>query len=230
MGTTANGGRASRARARRHVVIALAAFAATRARAQHQPPSIDRPRLLRITMRRDRPAGIDTGARAPGGAVVVDSRRAEADPAPADTARTIGTREQTMRVLEGARTVIDLESAIPLSFRHFAVGAPGVEEVRGTITYDGVVRFALRPRLAGDTVTLELEPQEDVVLAQPSQRGRLVATVRGRLGEWLAVGGADLRDEPDDRGAAGALRARTRPRTDQRGVWLKVDVDEERSR
>ncbi len=44
-------------------------------------------------------------------------------------------------------------------------------------------------------------------------RAQLSTTVRGRLGEWIPVGGADVREQ------TGSASHST-----QRGVWLKVDA------
>jgi hypothetical protein len=75
-------------------------------------------------------------------------------------------------------------------------------------------------------VVLELEPQDGAILTETGERGRLSTIARGQLGDWIAVGGADLREETD----AGALHAQTRPTTDQRGVWLKVDLADDGAR
>jgi hypothetical protein len=76
-------------------------------------------------------------------------------------------------------------------------------------------------------VTLDIEPQEDTVVLESGERWRLSTTALGRLGDWIAVGGAELRRENHLAEARdGTLQARTRPATDQRGVWLKVDLEE----
>jgi len=45
--------------------------------------------------------------------------------------------------------------------------------------------------------------------------------VRGRLGEWIAVGGAQV---SEDRRERGVLSAGAEQRSSQRGVWLKVEA------
>lgn len=50
-------------------------------------------------------------------------------------------------------------------------------------------------------------------------------TAQGRLGDWIAVAGADLREESHTAASAGTLHAQTRPLTNQRGVWLKVELE-----
>jgi hypothetical protein len=46
--------------------------------------------------------------------------------------------------------------------------------------------------------------------------------VQGRLGEWIAVGGADVREDLSNSGTPQSSRGTER---NQRGVWLRVEVD-----
>jgi hypothetical protein len=112
-----------------------------------------------------------------------------------------------------------------MTFRHFSIGSQGLDEVRGTVTYDAVVEFMVRPRVQGRAVVLEIEPAEGPVLTGARERGRLLMTAQGGLGDWIPVAGADLRDDSRTTASAGALRAQTRPVTNQRGVWLKVELE-----
>jgi hypothetical protein len=191
--------------------------------------TLDRqPRWLTLAVRQDPPPILSPDARKPHGPATVDSRSASAarnDGAAWSTRAQ--SSEQTIRVLEGSRAAIRFQAAVPMTFRRFLFGHQAVEEARGVVTYDALVQFLVRPRLAGDAVTLEIEPQEDTVFVESGERWRLSNTARGRLGDWIAVGGAELRSEnnvvqaPD-----GTLQAQTRPATDQRGVWLKVDLED----
>lgn len=193
---------------------------------------IDRPpRWLTLSVRQDRPVPAATTAEAPNGAVTLDSRDAAAPPAAgaAHTTRTL-PREQVLRVLEDARAPVRIETAVPMVFRHFALGARGIEEVRGTIAYDAIVRFVVRPRVTGGAVTLELEPLDSSILADSGMQGRLATTASGRVGDWIAVGDADGRDDAAANATSNQLRAQTRPTTDQRGVWLKVELEPEPAR
>jgi hypothetical protein len=186
--------------------------------------------MLRMTVRRHPPLVLPSPQRKPHGPAVIDSRADTAATPIADGGRTTGTGpiEQVLKVREGSRTLLQFEAAVPMTFKHFAVGTRGVEEVRGVVSYDTLVDFVLRPSVAGTTVTVEIEPREGAVLTDAGERGRLVTSSRGRLGEWFAIGGADLRDPLESR--TDSARARTRPVTDQRGVWLKVEVEAEGTR
>lgn len=207
----------------RRAVLALFALAAGAARAQRAAP-----RWFTITVRQDRPPPDRVNTPTRHGAVVVDSRSGAA-PARSEGSRVMQTAPsvQNVRVQEGGRTLIQFETAVPMTFRRFSLGTNRVDEVRGTVTYDALVQFVVRPRVTGGTVTLDLEPQDGSVLTDSSERGRLSKTVQGRLGEWIAVGDADLRDQDAAPHAslAGTARARTLPQTDQRGVWLKVELE-----
>jgi hypothetical protein len=69
-------------------------------------------------------------------------------------------------------------------------------------------------------VTVELAPEQAEIVAGAVERAQLSTTVRGRLGEWIAVGGADVRDESR---SGGVLSSAQRAQTGRRGIWLKVD-------
>ncbi|MFZ5538538.1 MAG: hypothetical protein ACOY5V_02210 [Pseudomonadota bacterium] len=186
--------------------------------------TLDRaPRELVITVRQDREA--ESGERAVGadGSVTISNRRVygNVDVEAAD-ARTIGTRsaEQRIRVLEGGRAYIAIGTAIPMSFRQFVVTPQGLTELRGTVHYDAVTGFHAQPQIVGDMVTVELAPEQSEIVAGAVERAQLATTVRGRLGEWIAVGGADVRGEWQ---SSGLLSSGQRAETNRRGVWLKVE-------
>ncbi|MFN3566817.1 MAG: hypothetical protein ACK4V1_12640 [Burkholderiaceae bacterium] len=187
--------------------------------------TLDRaPRELVITVRQDREA--ESGERAIGadGSVTIRNRRVYGDVnVEASDTRTTGTRsaEQRIRVLEGSRAYIAVGTAIPMSFRRFVVTPQGLTELRGTVTYDAVTGFHAQPQIAGDMVTIELVPEQSEIVAGAVERAQLATTVRGRLGEWIAVGGADVRGESQ---AGGMLWSGQRAETNRRGVWLKVEV------
>ncbi len=187
--------------------------------------TLDRaPKQLMITVRQERADESATRIVGADGSVTFTTRRitGSAGAAAAD-ARTVGTAEatQTIRVLEGGRAYIAIGTSIPLTFRRWVVDANGVTEARGTVFYDAVTGFHVRPQLAGDVVTLELAPEQASFSGGPLERAQLATTVRGRLGEWIAVGGADMRA---DAGASGAGSAANSAQSAQRGVWLKVDA------
>lgn len=92
-------------------------------------------------------------------------------------------------------------------------------EAQGTVFFDTVTGFHARPRLLGDLVTVGVAPEPSSFGDGTPERARLWATVRGKPGEWIAVGGADARTDAHSIDVFSAHSA-------QRGVWLKVDADE----
>ncbi|MFP5504565.1 MAG: secretin N-terminal domain-containing protein [Gammaproteobacteria bacterium] len=86
--------------------------------------------------------------------------------------------------------------------------------------------FYALARTHGDQVTVDISPQREVL--DPHGSGRiqttaLVTTVRGRLGEWLELGGT--REERRQEG--GGLLRSTRSKDDtQQTLWMKVEAVE----
>lgn len=86
--------------------------------------------------------------------------------------------------------------------------------------------FYALARTSGNEVTVDVSPQREIL--DPHGGGRirttaLVTTVRGRLGEWLELGGT--REERSHEG--GGLLRSTRGKDDtQQTLWLKVEAVE----
>lgn len=188
------------------------------------------PRALRITVSQQREDTVDTQQRRIDGSVVIDSRASSARIGiGAGNEHGVGTRAatQTIQVLEGGRALISFGVAIPFTFRRYLLDAGGgaATEFAGTAFYEAVTGFAVRPLLNGDQVTLELAPVDATITARGVERSQLLTRVQGRLGEWIALGDADLREQAQTSGAgadAHSLRA------SQRGVWVRVEATEAR--
>ena len=185
---------------------------------------LDRPpRQLEITVRQARADEQMQRARQADGSVVVSSSGASGSATvQAGNSRTTATRSvgQTVRVMEGTRALIAFGVAIPFTFRQYAVTAQGLTEIAATSYYEAVSGFAVRPLLAGESVTLELSPADAQLGPRGPERTLLMTRVQGRLGQWLALGDADL-SEQAQRGAIAATDARSG--ASQRGVWVKVE-------
>jgi type II secretory pathway component GspD/PulD (secretin) len=187
---------------------------------------LDRPlRQLTISLRQDRAAEETQRSIGADGSVTITSRRVEgAGQIEARNSRSLSTQDatQTIRVLEGGRAWIAMGTAIPFTFRQYVVTAQGLTEMLGTVYYDAVTGFHVRPTLAGDVVTLDLAPEQSTVTVRGVERAQLSTTVQGRLGEWIAVGGADVRE---DRSTSGILSSGQGVERNRRGVWLKVEAE-----
>jgi hypothetical protein len=90
--------------------------------------------------------------------------------------------DQRIQVLEGRRA-------------HIATGASRPLELRdGTLIQDIATGFDVIPRLAGDTVLLEIAPQRAVagsVVRGSVQVQRASSVIRAQLGEWVELAGVD---------------------------------------
>ena len=166
--------------------------------------AIDRPlRRLQISVRFDEALdaasqGVEASGRI-GNRARVDVR--------AQDSRSSGTErvDQRVQVLEGGRAFIMTGQSVPMPI------------TRDTMVIREIATgFEAMPRLAGDTVLLDIAPRRETL----DQQQHLATTVRARLGEWFEVGGGATSTERDDRGIASASRSRS---TESRRVWLKVE-------
>jgi hypothetical protein len=209
--------------------LILRASPANRAQIRQLIAALDRPpRQLLISVRQDRAS--DSAQRALGadGSVVIGTQGSGGSlRIQGSNERSVGTQAttQTLRVVEGGRAWLAMGSAVPFTFRRWVLTPQGVTEVLGTVYYEAVTGFYVRPRLAGEQVTLEIEPEQSTVTVRGGERAieraSLSTTVQGRLGEWIAVGGADVRE---DRSNSGLLSSERGVERNRRGVWLRVEA------
>ena len=103
---------------------------------------------------------------------------------------------QQVQVTEGNVATINVGYSVPVVVRGAVRDSHGgrmVERWVETVEYRDILSgFSVRPQLAGDTVTLQVDPQHDT----PGRYGRgssevqrVATTVSGRLGEWIDLGG-----------------------------------------
>ncbi len=182
------------------------------------------PRQLLISVRQDRAAESTERQLSGSGSVTYSTRTITGrGVVNARDERTVGTRnlEQTVRVLEGASARLTMGVAVPFTFRRWLPQADGGWiDTRQTVFYEALTGFQVRPTLAGDLVTLEITPEESTVQGTTPERMRVATHVQVRLGEWVALGGADARSEQT---TSGLLSQGTEAHTSQRGVWVKVE-------
>lgn len=131
---------------------------------------------------------------------------------------------QRVQVVEGGSAFIQVGSSIPVPFTQFAAGPRGAVVSQGTEYRDIGSGFYARPRVNGNQVTLDISPQKESL--SDTQYGeirtaRLVSTVRGRLGEWMELGGSGYSEQVGERGI---IRYGTRDVQSQRRLWVKVDL------
>jgi len=167
-------------------------------------------RRLMITVRHDNRA--DGGSAGAAGSRVWSTRGSATD-----------RGSQQVQVVEGGRALIAVGTSFPVPFEEFAVGPLGAAVSRSVVYRDIASGFYARPQLSGERVTLEISPrQESLSRVEPGvvHSARLSTTVSGRLGEWIALGGANL-----DTGAerSGGTTLSTRAGQQVRRILLKVE-------
>lgn len=147
---------------------------------------------------------------------IIDSRQVSRD-----------STAQTLQVLEGSTAFIRIGESRPVRSRQVVrtvVNGQIVDRVvEGTEYRDASTGFSVLPRLQGDIVTLDINPQRDSFDDQ--RRGtvnvqRVTTTVSGRLGEWIDLGAVG--DSRSDERSALLGRSSTRAE-EQRGVQVRVE-------
>lgn len=163
--------------------------------------AIDRaPRRLEISVRFDNVqdttrGGIQTDAR-------VSNRGASADIRVQDSRSAQDARvDQRMQLVEGGQAYI-------------ATGESRIYGHAGT-------GFAVKPRVSGSNVFLDIATQQDAFTRGGAIQGQqAVTTVSGRLGEWIELGGASSFSTHAD---GSLLSSRERTSSENRRMWMKVE-------
>ncbi|MCE2946137.1 MAG: hypothetical protein ACK515_13565 [bacterium] len=132
---------------------------------------------------------------------------------------------QQVQALEGQPAMIQAGRSAPVPVRQVVRGPAGVQVVDSVEYRELSTGFQVVARLAGDQVILEILPQRQV----PAGGGvpgavstqQLATTVRGRLGEWIDLGGTARTVEDRQSvllgraGAAGTEQRRTLVRVEE---------------
>jgi type II secretory pathway component GspD/PulD (secretin) len=138
---------------------------------------------------------------------------------------------QSLQVLEGSSAFIRAGQSVPVQQPLVArtiVNGRVVDRVNNAVEYRDITSgFYVLPRLAGDRVTLEINPQRDT-LARPEQNlppgsvnvQQASTTVSGRLGEWIEVGGVVQGVSSQQTTILGSTRELS---SDNRRILLKVE-------
>lgn len=126
-----------------------------------------------------------------------------------------------LRAVEGRPSHIRIGRAVPVLQAEIVPGAPGPVVTAGSAYEEAESGFYVTAWLAGDHVALEISTRGDRI----DDAGRvdfqqLRATVSGRLGEWISLGGLDRRETSSDRSILSRAEEHL---ADLRRVSLKVE-------
>ena len=194
--------------------------------------SIDTPvRRLLISVRQGRAGGGERRDLSGGATVSAGGGRVSVGEAPRQGGINVRIGETTTRegeqitqqvqTIEGSPAQIRMGTETTLPVQSTTVTPFGTVIQRGVAVREANTGFTVIPRLAGDRVTLEINPQREIPGPGGTvQSQRIVTTASGRLGEWFELGGLTQTQSTQRSG----LLADTRElRDDSRSVWVKVD-------
>ncbi len=147
---------------------------------------------------------------------VIDSQRSSSS-----------STSQSIQVLEGYSAFIRVGESRPVRSRQVVrtiVNGQIIDRVvEGTDYRDATTGFSVVPRVQGNMVTLDIDPQRETF--DDGRRGavnvqRVVTTVSGRLGEWMDLGGVN--ESRSDNQSVLLGRSSTSS-SERRGVQVKVE-------
>ena len=185
-------------------------------------------RRLMITVRQGSRQDIEAAGAGASGGVVIGSTPGTSGAAV--RGQVYGTRGgasdgivQQVQTVEGGHAWISVGQSMPVPMRQAVLTPQGAVVSESVVYRDVGSGFTAEPRVAGDTVTLDISPTRETPGAQPGSARiqRISTTVSGRLGEWIALGGTSREAASEQSGTA---RYSTRGGRDERQVWLKVDL------
>lgn len=135
-------------------------------------------------------------------------------------------REQQVQVVEGGEAFIDVGWNIPISDFAIEQSRSGTRMEQQTRYAAATTGFYARPRLNGETVTVEISPYQSAVAGSAAPPAfnvqALHTTVSGKIGEWLAIGGSTASVEQKD---SAVIMYSTDQRGEQdRRIMLRVTV------
>ena len=158
------------------------------------------------------------------------NRPPAADPGAAIAVQGLSTRDDiravgSVRALEGSEAFLMVGESRPSSTVTVAPGWNGPGVAQTTEYRDAQSGFYVTPRVAGDRVTLEIAPRQQQFRSRAGgdviQTQGAAATVSGRLGEWIEIGGAV---ETRNSAESGILTWGSRSDSSQYSAWVKVDA------
>lgn len=127
----------------------------------------------------------------------------------------------SVAVLEGNAAMIDNGSSVPIVTAVIAGGGRRPWLGAQTEYRDLPNGFLVTPRVAGETVILDIEQRSDALQGGRIETQRVQTQVSGRLGAWISLGGVSTSSSTSERGIASRNYS---THSDDRGVWVKVEA------
>jgi type II secretory pathway component GspD/PulD (secretin) len=134
---------------------------------------------------------------------------------------------QTLQVLEGNAAFIRIGQSVPVPRRQVTqtvINGQVVSQVVDSVEYRDVSSgFQVVPRVAGERVTLDINPQNDTLnrrIPGAVNVQRVATTVSGRLGDWIEIAGLD---QERNREQSALLGRTSSGGSDNRRVLIKVE-------
>lgn len=128
---------------------------------------------------------------------------------------------QKVQVLEGNPAFIRVGQSVPYRGRTVYRDARGTTVVDDTQFKDVTSGFYVLPRVSGDRVILEINPQRDTLGSHGAVNIQQAATtLSGRLGEWIELGGIG---QQADTSGSGTVYSTRDASTDNRSIFVKVE-------
>jgi hypothetical protein len=127
---------------------------------------------------------------------------------------------QVVTTLEGNAATIYFTRRIPLKeTRSFSTGnkVTQLESIRFRDVRSG---FMVLPQIRGDQVILEISPQQSRITNGEIETVGLNTIVRGRIGEWIELGGLNQNRNEQSSGIASR---NTSGQVEKRSVFIKVE-------
>jgi len=183
--------------------------------------AIDRPsRRLQILVRFD--DAVESSSRDIAASGAISNRGSRIELRAADSRSGAAERiDQRIQVVEGGTAWIGTGQSRTLPQRQVIRTPGGVVSQQTFVVQEADTGFAVSPRLAGDTVHLEIAPQREMLGPRGTVQSQRIATsASGRLGEWFEIGGVVAASARDERGIASSGRTTG---SESRRVWVKVE-------
>ena len=174
--------------------------------------SVDRPlKRLMISVRLD--DSLDASSRELGASGRISNRGSNVEIRAQDSRVRADERvDQRVQTIEGGRAMIMTGASRPVRQRQLIQTPAGVISQEVTVVQEQASGFEVIPRLAGNTVHVEI--------AQQNINQRAASTMSGRLGEWFELGAVAVSATRDASGVASRGQASG---GETRRVWIRVD-------